>query len=45
MKALEDYVRDCPDQYCWIHQRFKDRPPPLPDVYRSGASGGVRTLE
>jgi KDO2-lipid IV(A) lauroyltransferase len=36
MKGLEDYIRGCPDQYCWIHQRFKDRPPPLPDIYRSG---------
>jgi KDO2-lipid IV(A) lauroyltransferase len=33
MKELEDYVRTCPDQYCWIHKRFKDRPPPLPDIY------------
>ncbi len=35
MAALTDYVRDCPDQYCWIHQRFKGRPPPYPDIYRT----------
>jgi KDO2-lipid IV(A) lauroyltransferase len=32
-KLLEDYVRLCPDQYWWIHQRFKGRPAPLPDLY------------
>lgn len=35
MAALTEYVRGCPDQYCWIHQRFKGRPPPLPDIYRT----------
>jgi Kdo2-lipid IVA lauroyltransferase/acyltransferase len=30
---LEDYIRLCPDQYWWIHKRFKNRPPPLPDLY------------
>ena len=34
MEALADYVRTCPDQYCWIHQRFKGRPAPYPDIYR-----------
>lgn len=37
MAELTDYVRGCPDQYCWIHQRFKGRPPPHPDIYRTGA--------
>lgn len=37
MQALADYVRGCPDQYCWIHQRFKGRPPPYPDIYRTKA--------
>ena len=37
MQALADYVREIPDQYCWIHQRFKGRPPPLPDIYRDEA--------
>jgi KDO2-lipid IV(A) lauroyltransferase len=35
MELLERYVRECPEQYCWIHQRFKGRPPPYPDIYRS----------
>jgi KDO2-lipid IV(A) lauroyltransferase len=33
MKLVEDYILICPEQYWWIHQRFKGRPPPLPDVY------------
>ena len=32
-KKIEDYIRLCPEQYWWIHQRFKGRPPPLPDLY------------
>jgi KDO2-lipid IV(A) lauroyltransferase len=32
---LEDYIRLCPEQYWWIHQRFKGRPQPLPDLYAS----------
>ena len=36
-KALTDYVRQCPEQYWWTHQRFKGRPAPYPDVYRSQA--------
>lgn len=30
---LEDYVRLAPEQYWWIHKRFKSRPAPLPDLY------------
>jgi len=37
MEALADYVRECPDQYCWIHQRFKGRPAEFPDIYRAEA--------
>jgi KDO2-lipid IV(A) lauroyltransferase len=32
-RKLEDYIRLCPEQYWWIHQRFKGRPAPLPDLY------------
>jgi KDO2-lipid IV(A) lauroyltransferase len=32
-QALESYIRLCPEQYWWIHQRFKGRPAPLPDLY------------
>lgn len=30
---LEAYIRECPEQYWWIHQRFKGRPESLPDIY------------
>jgi KDO2-lipid IV(A) lauroyltransferase len=35
---LEDYIRLCPEQYWWIHQRFKGRPPPLPNLYATPAA-------
>lgn len=31
---LEDDIRYCPEQYWWVHQRFKGRPAPYPDIYR-----------
>lgn len=31
---LEAQIRSIPEQYYWIHRRFKDRPAPLPDPYR-----------
>ncbi|MEL7023854.1 MAG: LpxL/LpxP family Kdo(2)-lipid IV(A) lauroyl/palmitoleoyl acyltransferase [Pseudomonadota bacterium] len=31
---LEDNVRRSPEQYFWVHRKFKGRPEPLPDVYR-----------
>ena len=30
---LEDKIRQFPEQYFWIHKKFKNRPAPLPDVY------------
>jgi KDO2-lipid IV(A) lauroyltransferase len=33
MRLLENYIRLCPEQYWWVHQRFKGRPAPLPDLY------------
>jgi KDO2-lipid IV(A) lauroyltransferase len=30
---LEAHIRTCPEQYYWIHKRFKGRPEPLPNVY------------
>jgi Kdo2-lipid IVA lauroyltransferase/acyltransferase len=30
---LEAFVRTCPEQYWWVHQRFKGRPAPFPDIY------------
>ncbi len=30
---LERQVRLAPEQYYWVHRKFKNRPEPLPDVY------------
>lgn len=38
MKKLEDYICLSPEQYWWIHQRFKGRPAPLPDFYAAPTS-------
>jgi Kdo2-lipid IVA lauroyltransferase/acyltransferase len=35
--VLEDFVRECPDQYFWTHRKFKGRPCELPDAYGSSA--------
>jgi len=34
-RELEIYLRQCPEQYGWIHRRFKGRPEPYPDIYLS----------
>ncbi len=31
---LQAYIDAMPEQYYWVHKRFKDRPPGAPDVYR-----------
>jgi KDO2-lipid IV(A) lauroyltransferase len=31
--ALEAQIRRCPEQYYWVHRKFKNRPDDLPDVY------------
>jgi KDO2-lipid IV(A) lauroyltransferase len=36
--VLEDFVRECPDQYFWTHRKFKGRPVELPDAYRRPTS-------
>jgi len=33
-KIIEDMVRVMPDQYLWVHRRFKTRPPGEPGFYR-----------
>lgn len=33
--VLEEQIREAPAQYYWLHRRFKNRPPPLPDVYEN----------
>ena len=30
---LEEFIRQCPEQYWWIHKRFGGRPPGFPDIY------------
>ncbi len=32
-RALEGYVRTMPEQYYWVHKRFKTRPPGEPPFY------------
>jgi KDO2-lipid IV(A) lauroyltransferase len=32
-KLLEDSIRRAPEEYYWIHRRFKGRPEPFPDPY------------
>jgi KDO2-lipid IV(A) lauroyltransferase len=32
-EMIEENIRKAPDQYYWIHRRFKERPAPLPDLY------------
>jgi len=36
-KLLEEKIRVAPEQYYWVHRRFKDRPAPHPDPYVSAA--------
>ena len=31
--ALEEHIRTCPEQYFWIHRKFKDLPDSYPDYY------------
>ncbi len=33
LEALEAHVRTCPEQYFWIHRKFKDLPGDYPDYY------------
>jgi len=32
-KRLESYIDGMPEQYYWVHKRFKSRPPGEPAVY------------
>lgn len=33
VRVLEEQVRRCPEQYFWVHRKFKDLPPDYPDYY------------
>lgn len=33
IEVLEKHVRTCPEQYFWIHRKFKDLPAEHPDLY------------
>jgi len=41
MKELENDIRTCPEQYAWMHKRFKGRPGTLPDVYARPEPAGI----
>ena len=30
---LQEYIDPMPDQYYWVHKRFKSRPPGMPQIY------------
>ncbi len=32
-RHIEQWVRECPAQYFWVHRRFKTRPPGEPSLY------------
>lgn len=36
-RLIEEHVRLAPEQYFWVHKRFKARGPDLPDVYANPA--------
>jgi KDO2-lipid IV(A) lauroyltransferase len=35
--VLEGFIRECPEQYFWMHRKFKNRPG-IADAYRDGGS-------
>ncbi len=33
LHVLEEHIRSCPEQYFWIHRKFKNLPPDYGDYY------------
>lgn len=33
VRVLEEHIRRCPEQYFWLHRKFKDLPDSYPDYY------------
>ena len=33
VKLLEEHIRCCPEQYFWVHRKFKNLPATYPDYY------------
>jgi KDO2-lipid IV(A) lauroyltransferase len=33
VRVLEEHIRSCPEQYLWIHRKFKNLPEGYPDYY------------
>ena len=31
--VLEEHIRSCPEQYYWVHRKYKNLPEPLPNYY------------
>jgi len=41
-RAIEAQVRLAPEQYYWVHRKFKGRPAPWPDPYAGSRSERAR---
>ena len=42
-RIVEDYVRRYPDQWLWIHRRWKTRPPGEPEIYSRPQHGKLKS--
>jgi KDO2-lipid IV(A) lauroyltransferase len=41
--VLERFIRESPEQYFWMHRKFKGRGPQFPDVYARRAAPPAKT--